>query len=286
MGAFSILNNIPALYAQTQLGVTHANLTQSITRLSSGKRINSGADDAAGLMIADTLRANVRAIDQAVRNANDCISIGQIADGALQEITNLLTRSVTLAEEAATETVDSIGRAALNAEFTQIEAEIARIANQTNFSGVKLFTAAGLNGGLSVFVGDIFSSSSIAVTINTITAGTDTVTSLGGEDLTTVDLTTQVGAQAALGVVRDALIAVANDRGTIGAGMNRLQSAVAVMQSQSLNTQSAESTIRDANMASEISNLTKFQILSQTGVAALSQANATSATILSLLQNM
>lgn len=179
MGAFSILNNIAALYAQTQLGVTHSNLTQTITRLSSGKRINSGADDAAGLMIADTLRANVRALDQAVRNANDCISIGQIADGALQEITNLLTRSVTLSEEAATETVDSTGRAALNAEFTQIEAEIARIANQTNFSGVNLFTAAGLNGGLSVFVGDIFSSSSIAVSINTITAGTDTVTNLG-----------------------------------------------------------------------------------------------------------
>jgi len=91
-----------------------------------------------------------------VRNANDCLSVGQIADGALGEITNLLTRSVTLAEEAATETVDSTGRAALNAEFTQIEAEIARIANQTNFGGVNLFTTGGMNGDLSVFVGDIF----------------------------------------------------------------------------------------------------------------------------------
>ena len=125
MGSFSILNNISALYAQNQLSATNIHLTQSITRLSSGKRINSGADDAAGLMIADTLRANIRALDQAVRNANDCISVGQIADGALQEITNLLTRSVTLAEEAATETVDSTGRACLNAEFGQIEAEIA-----------------------------------------------------------------------------------------------------------------------------------------------------------------
>ena len=103
MGTFSILNNISALHSQKQLGVTNASLSQSIARISSGKRINSGADDAAGLMIADTLRANVRALDQAVRNANDCISIGQIADGALQEITNLLTRSVTLAEQAATE---------------------------------------------------------------------------------------------------------------------------------------------------------------------------------------
>jgi len=286
MGAFSILNNVAALFAQTQLHVTNNQLTQSINRLSSGKRINSGADDAAGLMIADTLRANIRAIDQAVRNANDGLGVGQIADGALGEITNLLTRSVTLAEEAATETVDSTGRAALNAEFTQIEAEIARIATQTNFGGVCLFTAGGLNGGISVFVGDIFGSSSIAVTINTITAGVDTVTALGNEDLTTVDLSTQNGAQAALGVIRRSLIAVANDRGTIGAGMNRLQSAVSVMQSQSLNTAAAESTIRDANMAQEVSNLTKYQILAQTGTAALSQANMQSSSILSLLRSM
>ena len=286
MGAFSILNNVAALFAQSQLHVTNNQLTQSINRLSSGRRINTGADDAAGLMIADTLRANIRAIDQAVRNANDGLGVGQIADGALGEITNLLTRSVTLAEEAATETVDSTGRAALNAEFNQIEAEIARIATQTNFGGVCLFTTDGLNGGISVFVGDIFGSSSIDVTINTITATADTVTALGNEDLTTVDLSTQNGAVAALGVIRRALIAVANDRGTIGAGMNRLQSAVAVMQSQSLNTTAAESTIRDANMAQEVSNLTKYQVLAQTGTAALAQANLQSSAILSLLGSM
>ena len=286
MGNFSILNNISALYAQKQLGVTSLSLTQTITRLSSGKRINSGADDAAGLMIADTLRANIRALDQAVRNANDCISVGQIADGALQEMTNLLTRSVTLAEEAATETVDSTGRACLNAEFGQIEAEIARIAAQTNFNGVKIFTTDGLNGGLSVFVGDIFGSSSIAVTISTITTTGDEVTDLGGANLVVVDLSTQDGAQSALGTIRAALIATANQRATIGAGSNRLQSAVQVMQSQSLNTQSAESTVRDANMATEVSNLTKYQILTQSGMAALAQANSQSAAILSLLQSI
>jgi len=286
MGSFSILNNIAAIYAQNQLKSTSVSLNQTINRLSSGKRINSGADDAAGLMIADTLRANVSALGQAVRNSNDCISVGQIADGALQEITNLLTRSVSLAEEAATETVDSTGRAALNTEWVQIQAEIARIAQQTNFNGVKIFTTDGLNGSLSVFVGDIFATSSIAVTINTITAAGDTVTNLGGQDLTTVNLTTQAGAQTALGVIRDALIAAANDRGIIGAGSNRLQSAVQVMQSQSLNTQSAESTIRDANMAQEISNLTKYQILTQSGMAALSQANSQSQNIISLLRNL
>jgi flagellin len=286
MGAFSILNNIAALYAQNQLGISSVNLTQSITRLSSGKRINSGADDAAGLMIADSLRANVRALDQSVRNANDCISVGQIADSALQEITNVLTRAVTLAEEAATGTIDSTGRASLNSEFTQIQAEIARIAAQTNFNGVHLFTATGLNGSLNVFVGDIFGSSSISVSINTITTSGDTVTMIGGQNLATVSLATQNGATQALSTIRSALIEVANNRATIGAGSNRLQSAVSVMQNQSLNTQAAESTIRDANMAQEISNLTKYQILSQTGTAALAQANATSQTILSLMQGL
>jgi flagellin len=286
MGSFSILNNIGAVFAQNQLRVTSNSLNQTINRLSSGKRINSGADDAAGLMIADTLRANIRALDQAVRNANDCISVGQIADGALSEITNLLTRSITLAEEAATETVDASGRTTLNNEWLQIQAEIGRIAQQTNFNGVKLFTAAGLNGSLSVFVGDIFDTSSIAVTINMIVSAGDQVTDLGGQDLTTVDLTTQTGAQTSLGIIRDALIAAANDRATIGAGSNRLQSAVQVMQSQSLNTQSAESTIRDANMAQEISNLTKYQILTQSGMAALSQANAQSQNIMALMRNL
>ena len=144
MGSFSILNNIAGLNAQSQLNINNTNLTRTLLRLSSGKRINSGADDAAGLQIADSLRANVRALDQAVRNANDGISVAQIADGALQEISNILTRAVTLAEEAATSTVDSTGRASINAEFTQIQAEIARIANQTNFNGVGIFTTSGL----------------------------------------------------------------------------------------------------------------------------------------------
>jgi flagellin len=282
MGSFSILNNIPAIYAQNHLGVTQANLNRTINRLSSGKRINSGADDAAGLMIADTLRANICALNQAVRNANDCISVGQIADGALQEITNLLTRSITLAEEAATETVDVNGRAALDQEFTQIKMEIDRIASKTNFDGVKIFTVDGLNGDLQVFVGDIFDTSSISVTIGMISTA-----DMGGTtnvNLTDDNLLTQGAATTTLTQVRDALIAVASERGTIGAGMNRLQSAVQVMLSQSLNTQSAESTIRDANMATEISNLTKFQILSQSGMAALSQANAMSGSIISLLQ--
>jgi flagellin len=285
MGSFSVLNNIAGINAQNQLNINNVYLNRTLLRLSSGKRINSGADDAAGLGIADSLRANVRAIDQAVRNANDGISVSQIADGALQEISNLLTRAFTLAEEAATETVDDIGRAALNDEFTSIEAEIARIATQTNFNGVALFTTGGLNGDLSVFVGDVSSASTIVLSVGMIATSGDEVTDIGGGiSLQTVDLTNATAAASSLTTLRDAVRAVSSNRAAIGAGMNRLQSAVAVLQTTSQNTQAAESTIRDANMAEEVANLTKYQILVQSGIAALSQANANSQLILALLR--
>jgi len=287
MGSFSILNNISGLNAQNQLNTNSVNLSRTLQRLSSGKRVNTGADDAAGLQIADSLRANTFALNQAVRNANDGIGVSQIADGSLQQITNLLTRSVTLAEEAATETVDSTGRASLNNEFTSIQAEIARISDQTNFNGYSIFkTGSGIQGSLSVFVGDVNGSSSISVAIATITADASagTVTSLGGADLTDVDLNSQDGAATALTTIKTALSGVSNMRADIGAGMNRLQSAVSVLQTQSQNTAAAESVIRDANFAEEVANMTKFQILAQSGMAALAQANSSSQSVLTLLR--
>lgn len=284
MGSFSILNNISGLNAQNQLNLNNVNLSRTLLRLSSGKRVNSGADDAAGLQIADSLRANVQALNQGVRNANDGISVAQIADGALQEVGNLLTRAVTLAEEASTETTDSTGRASLNSEFTQIQGEIARISAQANFNGTALFTTTGVNGSLSVFVGDTAGVSSISVTIGTITTSGSTVTSIGGQDLTKVDLTSQNGAATALTTIKNALAGVSKTRADIGAGINRLQAAVAVLQSQSQNTQAAESTIRDANVAEEVANLTKYQILAQSGISALSQANSNAETVLSLIR--
>jgi flagellin len=285
MGSFSILNNIAGLAAQNQLNVNNVNLSRTLLRLSSGKRINSGADDAAGLQIADSLRANTAALDQALRNANAGIGVAQIADGALQEISNLLVRSVTLAEESATETVDSVGRASLNAEFIAVQAEISRIAQQTNINGTAVFTTTGINGALSVFVGDISSASSISVTIGAITTSGATVTDIGGQNLATINLTTAATAATALTTIKSALSAVSRGRADIGAGINRLQAAVSVLQSQSQNTQAAESTIRDANVAEEIANLTKYQILAQAGIAALAQANQNSQSVLSLLRN-
>jgi flagellin len=284
MGSFSILNNVSGVNAQNQLNLNNVNLSRTLMRLSSGKRINSGADDAAGLQIADSLRANTYALNQAVRNANDGISVSQIADGALQEINNLLTRSVTLAEESATETVDSVGRASLNNEFSAIQAEIARISQQTNFNGYGIFTTGGVNGSLSVYVGDLTGASSRSVTIGSITTSGNTVTSLASQNLAGISLTTQDNAASSLTTIKNALNGVSNMRASIGAGINRLQSAVAVLQTQSQNTQSAESSIRDANVAEEVANLTKYQILAQSGIAALAQANSASQTVLSLLR--
>jgi flagellin len=292
MGSFSILNNISGLNAQNQLNVNNVNLGRTLMRLSSGKRINSGADDAAGLQIADSLRANTYALDQAVRNANDGISVSQIADGALQEMGNLLARGITLAEEASTDTVDSSGRASLNAEFTQINAELARIATQANFNGFSIFGTGGVNGSLKVFVGDISGKSSISVNINTITVSSNTVKYMKADgttamaDLTSISLSDVGGAQSALTNIKSAVSAVSSIRASIGSGINRLQSAVAVLQNQSTNTQAAESTIRDANVAQEVANLTKQQILAQTGIAALAQANSNGQSVLSLLRGM
>ena len=283
MGSFSILNNIAGINSQNQLNINNVNLHRTLSRLASGRRINSGADDAAGLQIADSLRANVMALNQAVRNANDGISVCQIADGALQEITNLLTRNVTLAEESATEIVDLAGRKALNKEMDAIKKEITRIAEDTNFNGLKLFagTDALADSKLSVFVGDLTNMSMVDVSFGSILSGG---TGFDTDDLNAADLLDETNAQATLTVLKDALNDIAIMRGNLGAGMNRLQAAVAVIQAQSQNTLAAESAMRDANMAEEISNLTKFQILSQSGIAALAQANSQSQSVLQLLQ--
>ena len=140
--AISILNNIPSLAAQNQLAITGSNLQRTLFRLSSGSRINTGADDAAGLAIADGLHANITALTQSRRNANDGVGKLQVADGALSQVTTLLNRAVTLATESANGTVSDSQRSALDAEFTAIKAEIDRIGSKTTFNGTAIFPAA------------------------------------------------------------------------------------------------------------------------------------------------
>lgn len=168
--ALSILNNIPSLAAQNQLAITGSNLQRTLFRLSSGSRINSGADDAAGLAIADGLRANITALTQSARNANDGVGALQVADGSLAQVTTLLNRAITLATESATGTVSDTQRVALDAEFTAIKAEIDRIGSNTTFNGTSVFTASSTN---------VYLSDSTSGGASTISVTTGALSSLG-----------------------------------------------------------------------------------------------------------
>jgi flagellin len=277
--AISILNNIASLTAQNQLNITQTNLQKTLFQLSSGSRINSGADDAAGLAIANGLQANITALTQSANNASSGIGSLQVADGALSQVTTLLNRAVTLSTEAATGTVSSAQRGALDAEFVQIKAEIDRIGSTTTFNGTSVFTASTT----SIFLSDAASSSQIGVTVGTlassaITSGATTT------NLTTDDLTTAVKAQSTLTDINAAIASVAGIRGSIGAGINRLQSAVNVINNQTQNLTAAEDTITAANIPQQVAKLSQFTILNQSGISALAQANSAQSSILNLLR--
>ena len=278
-----ILNNIPSLVAENNLNITNSNLQTTLFRLSSGSRINSGADDAAGLAIANGLQANVTALTQSAQNANNGVGSLQVADGALAQVTTLLNRAVTLATEASTGTVSSQQRGALDAEFTQIKAEIDRIGSTTTFNGTSVFTATTT----SIFLSDANSSSQIGVTVGTIaSAAISDGTGANTVNLSTDALTGTDGskAQTALGHIDTAIANVASIRGAIGAGINRLQSAVNVINNQVQNLTKAEDGITAADIPSEVANLSRYTILQQSGISALAQANSAQQSILNLLR--
>jgi flagellin len=390
--AISILNNIPSLAAQNQLSITQANLQKTLEQLSSGSRINSGADDAAGLAIADGLQANVTALTQSAMNANEGVGKLQVADGALSQVTTLLNRAVTLATESANGTVnDGSQREALDSEFQSIKAEIDRIGTNTTYNGAAIFqggstnnnqlttavttpagTATTITGDLSVkywdsatsayvtqtysgdaTVGDLINdvntsgkgliatldnTGNLVVTdtqnrgsatdplasagaTNTLKIGTDAATesltntsnsstmdvylsdsttagsstigvtlgtfdssNMNGISISNDNLQTAGTSQAALTDINNAIAQVAALRGSIGAGTNRLQAASNVMANQTQNLSSAQDGIQSADITQTVANLTKYQILSQTGISALAQANQMQQSVLKLLQ--
>jgi flagellin len=390
--AISILNNIPSLAAQNQLSITQANLQKTLEQLSSGSRINSGADDAAGLAIADGLQANVTALTQSAMNANEGVGKLQVADGALSQVTTLLNRAVTLATESANGTVnDGSQREALDSEFQSIKAEIDRIGTNTTYNGAAIFqggstnnnqlttavttpagTATTITGDLSVkywdsatsayltqtysgdaTVGDLIndvngSGKGLIATLdntgnlivtdtqnrgttadplasagatNTLKIGTDAATesltnttnsstmdvylsdsttagsstigvtlgtfdssNMNGISISNDNLQTAATSQTALTDINNAIAQVAALRGSIGAGTNRLQAASNVMANQTQNLSSAQDGIQSADITQTVANLTKYQILSQTGISALAQANQMQQSVLKLLQ--
>jgi len=273
--ALSVLNNIPALVAEDQLNITQGNLQKTLYALASGSRLNSGADDPAGLAIANGLGANIAALNQSVSNANDGVGALQVADGALGQVTTLLQTAVTLATEASTGTVSDSQRTALDAEFTQIKQEIDAIGVSTTYNGTAVFTA----NTTSIFLSDATTtgSSTIGVAVGTLSAS-----GAGGLGLTGT-LTSAANAQTALGQIDTAVATIASDRGNVGAVINRLQDAANVINVQVQNLTQAEDGITAADIGVEVSNLSEYSILQQTGIAALAQANTQQQNVLNLL---
>jgi flagellin len=249
--------------------------------LSSGSRINTGADDAAGLAIADGLHANLTALTQSARNASDGVGSLQVADGALAQVTALLNRAVTLATEASTGTVSDTQRGTIDAEFTAIKAEIDRIGSSTNYNSGQVFTATAT----AIYLSDGTTGGSTSITVTTGALASSAIGFSGTPvDISGDDLTTATNAQAALNDINTAIANVAADRGALGAEINRLQSASTVITTQVQNLTNAEDGIRAADIPTAVSNMSRLTILEQTGMSALQQSNQLQGAVLKLLQ--
>ncbi len=281
--SMSILNNIPGLAAQNELSITQQNLQTTLLQLSSGQRINSGADDAAGLAIANGLQANVTALNQSTQNASDGTGQLQVVDGALSQVTNLLNRGITLATEAANGTMTATQRTALDNEFSKIKTEIDNIGSNTNFNGGNVFVATTT----SIFLSDASSNYSIAVPVGTLSSSSiqgGSTSGLTAVNLSTDNLTTAATATTALTDINSAITNVASKRGEVGATINQLTAASNVISTQVQNLTSAENGIMAADIPADIGKLSDLQILDQTGISALAQANTTQQAVLRLLQ--
>jgi flagellin len=279
--SLGVLNNISAIYAQNNLNQTQMSLQNTLTQLSSGSRINSGADDAAGLALADGLHANVAALTQSAQNASAGVGMLQTADGALAQVTNLLTRAITLATEAANGTLNTSQVGSADQEYQNILTEIDNIGKTTNYNGNNVFSATAVN----VFVSDgtATGASTFAETVGALAVATVGTGAAGtGQSLTGTALTTTPG--TVLTTLTKAVQDVAYQRGTLGANVNQLNAAANVANTQSVNLSSAENNIRATNYGQATSDMAKYKILSETGIAALSQANAVQHDVLKLLQ--
>ncbi|RIK97191.1 MAG: flagellin FliC [Proteobacteria bacterium] len=267
--------NIASLNAQRNLTQSTLKLNRSLERLSSGLRINRAADDAAGLAISERFRAEIRSLAQAERNANDGVSLLQIAEGALNETSGILIRLRELAVQSANGTLGQGERDALNEEFqAQIE-EIDRIAAITEFNGTQILNTTGTSITFQVGANNT-ANDQITVT------GVDATAS--GVGVSSMDISSVSGAQTALSGLTSAINSVASLRGQFGAAQNRLESAIRSIQIAIENTSAAESRIRDVDVASETAELTKNQVLQQAGVSVLAQANTSTQAVLRLLQ--
>ncbi len=275
---FSVLNNFGSANAQRNAMFAGNKLGSNLGHLSSGSRINNAGDDAAGLMIANGLRADYNALSQATRNANDGLGIAQIADGAFSQMGNMLNRATTLATQAASETIGDSEREIINMEYQEIMKEIDRVVDTTNFKG-ELLLSNDSPVNKELFVGDTNIQSSINLSIGgSEGAGTEAM------GLANTSISTVADAKDALSLLKNAVSDVSKWRGTVGAQSNRIENSIGIIQIQSQNLLAAESAIRDTNMASEIGKFTSNKIILESSMATIAQANASSAMILSLFK--
>jgi flagellin len=264
-----INNNIEAFNAHRQLTATSNNVQKSMERLSSGSRINRAADDAAGLAISEKLRGQIRGLAQAQRNAQDAVSLVQTAEGSLSEVHSMLQRVRELAVQYKAGTLSDSDKAAITAEATQLMSEIERIGKGAEFNGIKLLDGtAGTSGTITFQVGANDDDSSISVTTESL-ANKVTALTVDGSTISDIDA---------------AIEAVSTMRGTFGAVQNRLEHTLGNLATYQENLMASESRIRDVDMAAEMVQFSKNQILQQAGTSMLAQANQAPQGVLSLLR--
>ena len=269
-----INTNVSSINTRRHLTNSTTAYYKSMEKLSSGLRINRAGDDAAGLAISENLKSDIRALNQAARNAADGISLIQTAEGSLDEVSNILQRMKELAEQSLNGTLSDTDRGYLNAEFTALTQEIGRISDGVDFNGVKLLDGSG---------------GSVAIQVGIGTAASDSVAIDLGDDLDaaglglTANIGNASGAGAAMDEIDQAIATVVSARGDFGAIQNRLESSIRNINMTSENLSAANSRIRDVDVAQETSSLTAYQILQQAGVAMLAQANMSTGLAMNLL---
>ncbi len=277
----SILTNTASLSAQRNLSKSQGAMSKNIGRLSSGLRINTASDDAAGLGISENLKADIRGLAQAGRNANDAVSLAQVAEGSMNEQQGIVTRMRELAVQAANGTLGSTERGYIDTEFDALSSELNRIANTTEFNGQKLLEGSA-SAGLTMQVGfQNTTNDRIAMSVTRLV--TSTLGSTGGLQIASVSLSTATNAQLALSAFDGAIEQLSTARAKVGAFQNRASITISNLGVAHENLSAANSRIRDVDVASEAADMTKNQILSQAGISVLSQANSLPSSALALI---
>ena len=288
----TINTNVAAQISANALAKNDRAMTQTMERLATGSRINSASDDAAGLAISSKLTAQVSGLNQAVRNGNDAIAMLQTADGAMEEVGNMLQRMRELGVQGGTGTLSSTDRRALNTEFVALRTEIERIADNTQWNGDNLLDGSAGSFGLLTFQVGYEASQTITVNVGDLelaagavayTAGTSAGGILGA-DLSAITITTAALSNTQVTALDVAIAGIDSKRATIGAAVNTLEFAVDNLANASQNASAARSRIQDANYASETTELARTQIIAQAATAMLSQANQQAQNVLSLLK--